>query len=177
MNKVINKKENNIAFIDGQNLQMGLDWNFHYKSFRQYLKDKYNIVDAYYFLGYKNDEKDLYENLQKAGFILIFNLKGENLVSDKKGNIDVILTFTAMKKLLEENQEFDKIILVSGDGDYKVLVDYLVQKNKFKKLLVPNMKFASSLYKKDLKLRDGFLVKVDDFRDNIEYKQKRPPKH
>ena len=120
MNKVINKKENNIAFIDGQNLQMGLDWNFHYKSFRQYLKDKYNIVDAYYFLGYKNDEKDLYENLQKSGFILIFNLKGENLVSDKKGNIDVILTFTAMKKLFEENQEFDKIILVSGDGDYKV---------------------------------------------------------
>lgn len=35
-----------------------------------------------------------------------------------------------------------------GDGDYKKLVDYLVKRNVFKKLLFPNKKFASSLYKK-----------------------------
>ena len=41
-----------------------------------------------------------------------------------------------------------KIILISGDGDYKALVDFLIEEKKFKKVLFPNRKFASSLYKK-----------------------------
>lgn len=40
------------------------------------------------------------------------------------------------------------IVLISGDGDYKMLVDFLIEENKFKKILFPNKKFASSLYKK-----------------------------
>ena len=32
-----------------------------------------------------------------------------------------------MKKIIEKD-EFDKIYLVSGDGDYKKMVDYLVKK-------------------------------------------------
>ena len=41
-------------------------------------------------------------------------------------------------KNLVDNHEFNKIILVSGDGDYKKLVDYLIGKDKFKKILFPN---------------------------------------
>lgn len=52
-----------------------------------------------------------------------------------------------MKSLIER-RDFTKILLVSGDGDYKKLVDYLVKKNVFKKILFPNKKFASSLYLK-----------------------------
>ena len=51
-----------------------------------------------------------------------------------------------MKALIERN-DFDKILLVSGDGDYKKMVDYLIKQNRFKKILFPNTKFASSLYK------------------------------
>jgi hypothetical protein len=35
----------------------------------------------------------------------------------------------------------------SGDGDYKKIIDYLISKGKFGKILFPNQKFASSLYK------------------------------
>ena len=52
-----------------------------------------------------------------------------------------------MKKLVQK-ESFGKIILVSGDGDYKKLVDFLVKKDKFEKILFPNSEFASSLYKK-----------------------------
>jgi glutamyl-tRNA reductase len=55
--------------------------------------------------------------------------------------------FEIMKKLVLQEQ-FNKIILVSGDGDYKKLVDFLLKRNKFEKILFPNRKFASSLYKK-----------------------------
>lgn len=48
---------------------------------------------------------------------------------------------------LVENEPFDKAFIISGDGDYKKLVDYLVKKDKFGKMLFPNQEFASSLYK------------------------------
>ena len=46
-----------------------------------------------------------------------------------------------------KKEDFNKIVLVSGDGDYKMLVDFLIEENKLKKILFPNKKFASSLYK------------------------------
>lgn len=34
------------------------------------------------------------------------------------------------------------------NGDYKLMVDFLIEENKLEKILFPNRKFASSLYKK-----------------------------
>lgn len=171
MSKYEHKKiEKNYAFIDGQNLYSGLGWKIDYKRFRQYLKDKYRVKYAYYFLGFKGEESGLYEGLQQAGFILVFNLKGENLESSKKGNVDVNLTFTIMRKIIED--EFDKVVLVSGDGDYKPVVSYLVEKDKFKKVLVPNLKYASSLYKNHRELDKKYFACLDnpDLRKKIGYK-------
>ena len=53
-----------------------------------------------------------------------------------------------MMRSLIERDDFNKILLVSGDGDYKKVVDYLITKDKFKKILFPNREFASSLYRK-----------------------------
>ena len=47
------QKIHNNAFIDGQNLYRGLDWDLDYARFRVYLRDKYHIEEAYYFIGYK----------------------------------------------------------------------------------------------------------------------------
>lgn len=76
----------------------------------------------------------------------MFKEHSPNLVANKKGNVDTDIVFEIMKNLVD-NRDFDKIILVSGDGDYKKLVDYLIKKDKFEKILFPNKKFASSLYK------------------------------
>ena len=141
----------NFAFIDGQNLHLGTQecgWTVDYKKLRTYLKDKYHVVEAHYFLGFVSDnEQDLYTNLQKAGFILDFREHSKALRGKKKGNVDCDIVFSVMKKLVEK-ENFDKVIIVSGDGDYIKLVDYLIKKEKFEKILFPNEKFASSLYKK-----------------------------
>jgi len=145
------KIKNNLAFIDGQNLYLGTKqdgWNIDLSKLKIYLQDKHNILEAYYFIGYLQEENnDLYKEIQKAGFIVIFKKHSEYAVTKKKGNVDTDIVFEIMKNLIE-NKDFNKIILVSGDGDYKKLVDYLIQKNKFEKILFPNIKFASSLYKK-----------------------------
>jgi len=144
-------KNTNLAFIDGQNLHMGTTqdfWKIDFNKFRIYLKDKYHITEAYYFLGYASEaEQKLYTNLQKAGFIVVFKKHHENSKANKKGNVDTDIVFEIMKNLID-NKDFDKIVLVSGDGDYKKLIDFLIEKNKLKKILFPNKKFASSLYKK-----------------------------
>jgi uncharacterized LabA/DUF88 family protein len=140
----------NIAFIDGQNLHLGIKqsgWAIDHEKFRVYLKEKYRVTEAYYFLGFvSEDQQDLYDKLQKAGFILSFREHSSALRGQKKGNVDSDIVFSVMKKLVE-NESFEKIFIVSGDGDYKKLVDFLIKKGRFAKMLFPNKEFASSLYK------------------------------
>jgi uncharacterized LabA/DUF88 family protein len=141
---------NNYAFVDGQNLHLGTlgeNWKIDFKKFRIYLKDKYSVEKAYYFLGFESEEQiDLYNNLEKAGFFIIFKSHNPELQAKKKGNVDTDVVFEIMKNLVDDIR-MDKVILVSGDGDYKKLVDYLISKDKFLKILFPSEKFASSLYK------------------------------
>ncbi|MFH1402582.1 MAG: NYN domain-containing protein [Patescibacteria group bacterium] len=167
MQKDNKKKENNYAFIDGQNLHLQTEWKIDFERLRIYLKDKFNVVDAYYFLGFKGNEERLYRNLQKAGFILVFNERGENLQSEKKGNIDTNLVFEVMKSLIED--DFDKIMIISGDGDYRRVIDYLIEKKKFRMLLVPSNN-VSSLYNS---IGKKFVSKIDNARNKIEYKRKK----
>lgn len=147
------QKEKNYAFIDGQNLHMGTtktdpSWKIDFKKFRIFLKDKYHIEIAYYFLGCVfEDKRDLYTKIQEAGFILVFREHNAAMIGKKKGNVDADIVFSIMKKLYEK-ENFDKIVLISGDGDYKRVVDFLIEEKRFKKVLFPNKKFASSLYKK-----------------------------
>lgn len=143
---------NNQAFIDGQNLTYNTQnsskpWKVDLIRFRVYLKERYGVQKAYYFMGYHLDELyDLYNMIQEAGFIVVFRKYDEKMASVKKGNVDTDIVFTVMRKLAEQ-EDFEKVILVSGDGDYYRMVDYLVKKNKFGKLLAPNQKCMSSLYK------------------------------
>jgi len=143
----------NLAFIDGQNLYMGTSksknpWEVDLVKFRIYLEERFNVNKAYYFLGFVQEEnQELYEKIQNAGFVLIFREHNTAMLGKKKGNVDSDIIFNIMKKMYKK-EDFDQIILVSGDGDYKMLVDFLIEENKFKMLLFPNKEFASSLYKK-----------------------------
>jgi len=145
------KEVKNIAYIDGQNLYFGTreaKWAIDHKKLRTYLKEKYHVVEAYYFMGFVSpDQQDLYDNLQKAGYILTFREHSSALKGNKKGNVDSDIIFGLMRKLVEQ-EEFNKVFILSGDGDYIRLVDFLIRKEKFGKMLFPNNKFASSLYKK-----------------------------
>jgi len=146
----MNKKPQNVAFIDGQNLYLGTKadgWKIDLKKLRIYLRDKYNVSEAYYFIGYVNEDyNDLYMEIQKSGLILNFREHNTKMLGVKKGNVDTDIVFEVMKNIIE-NKDMDKIVLVSGDGDYKKMIDYLIKKNKLEKILFPTKKY-SSLYKK-----------------------------
>jgi uncharacterized LabA/DUF88 family protein len=143
----------NYAFIDGQNLYMGTSkravdpWKIDLVRFRGYLQKKYAVSKAFYFLGYLDESREqLYEYIQSAGFVLLFREHTSHMLGKKKGNVDSDIIFHIMKKLYLREQ-FGNIVLVSGDGDYKQLVDFLMQEKRFEKILFPDARRASSLYK------------------------------
>lgn len=171
--------QENLAFIDGQNLYMGTakrernPWRIDLKRFRVYLEQKYTVTKAYYFLGYVQEKnEELYEEIQSAGFVLMFREHNAAMVGKKKGNVDSDIIFQVMKRLYRERDSIGKIFLVSGDGDYKMLVDFLIEEKKFGKVLFPDRQYASSLYKK---LGSEYFDYLESVRDKIGQKKKRAP--
>lgn len=170
------QKIENLAFIDGQNLYMGTakrnqdPWRIDLMRFRIYLEKKYGVVKAYYFLGCVQEARqELYEEIQGAGFVLVFREHNTAMLGKKKGNVDSDIIFTVMKKLYKK-ENFQRVFLVSGDGDYKMLVDFLIEENRFGKILFPNRQFASSLYKK---LGSEYFDYLDGVREKIAIKKEK----
>lgn len=144
---ILTRKENNYAFIDSQNLNLSIRnqaWRLDFKRFRVYLEEKYHVKKAFLFIGYIPENQSLYLNLQKDGFILVF--KPTLIVRDKKikGNVDAELVLHTMI----EYPHYDQAVIVTGDGDFYCLVDYLSRHQKLKCLMVPNQKAYSSLLKR-----------------------------
>ncbi len=140
------------------------------KKFCKYLREKYNVDKAYYFLGAIDDsQQELYENVQTAGFILVFREHSQSMLGKKKGNVDTDIVFSVMQKIAD-GDKFDKVVLVSGDGDYFKMVKYLVDRDRFCKLLTPNRHSTSSLYRV---ITPMFVSFLDDsgVKRKIEYKK------
>lgn len=167
----------NYAFIDGQNLYLGTTssqypWHVDLKKFRRYLQEKYKVGTAYYFLGcVTDDNQELYDSLQKSGFIVTFREHNPAALSHKKGNVDTDIVFSIMKALCE-GEDFDKVYLVSGDGDYYKIVKYLCAKNRFGKILFPSEKNASALYRK-LEPKYFDYLDAKNIKDKIKYTKKQ----
>ena len=143
----MNRRENNYAFIDSQNLNLSIrdqGWVLDFGKFKQFLRDKYSVTHAFLFIGYIYENQDLYISLQKDGYILIFKPTLRLPDGRVKGNVDAELVLHAMI----EYDNYDKALIVTGDGDFYCLVDYLVKKDKLLKLMVPNRNKFSSLFRK-----------------------------
>ncbi len=124
-------------------------WSVDLHRLRVYLEKKYSVEKAYYYLGYVQNGvqyEQLYDEIQSAGFVLIFREHNSAMLGKKKGNVDSDIIFSIMKRMYK-HEDFKKVVLVSGDGDYKMLVDFLISEDKFEKILFPDQKRASSLYK------------------------------
>jgi len=158
------KKENH-AFIDSQNLNLGvrsLGWRLDWRKFRQYLRNKYNITKAFAFIGYKAGNEELYTSMQRMGYVVVLKPTLELKDGTVKGNVDAELVLHTMI----EYKNYQKAIIVSGDGDFRCLVEYLESKNKLLRILTPN-KYYSQL----LKPYSRFIFRVDLLRENLKLKK------
>ncbi len=137
--------EDNYAFIDSQNLNLSvqeLGWRLDFAKFRTYLQDKFRVTKAYLFIGFIPGNQKLYDYLQKVGYTLIFKptVKAKG---GAKGNVDAELVLHTMIQY----DNYDKAVIVTGDGDFYCLVEHLLANRKFKALVVPNKHKYSSLFR------------------------------
>jgi len=158
------RHQNNYAFIDSQNLNLSIrnqGWVLDFRRFRRYLEDKCGVTEAFLFIGYVPENQDLYTNLQKYGYILIFKPTLKLPTGKVKGNVDAELVLHAMI----EYQRYDKALIVTGDGDLYCLVDYLARNDKLLKLMIPNKNKFSSLFRKIMPR----IVFMNNLKGKLEY--------
>jgi len=160
-------KYNNYAFIDSQNLNLSilsLGWKLDFRRFRVYLRDKYHVQKAYLFIGYMPENAGLYKRLQEMDYICVFRPTLAGTDGKTKGNVDAELVLHTMI----EFPNYDKAILVSGDGDFQCLVKYLLEQGKLEALLIPNQAKYSALLK--FKIFKPYLKFVSDLKTKLEVK-------
>lgn len=161
-------RENNFAYIDGANLHKGiteLGWQLDYKRFRVWLSEKYNVNKAYIFLGFLGMYANRYRDLQNWGYTIIFKPTIPNGRGEIKGNCDAELVLQATSDMYEK--QYDKAILVTGDGDFACLVKFLDERGRFTVILSPNHKKASVLLRRAVP--DKILF-IERFRSRLEYR-------
>ncbi len=159
-------KSNNYAFIDSQNLNLGIKeqgWSLDFKRFRVYLREKYGITKAFLFIGYIPTNQSLYTTLQSFGYILVFKPTLQGAKGKIKGNVDAELVLHAMKEM----PNYDKALIVSGDGDFCCLIEYLKKMNKLLNLMIPDINQHSSLLRKF----SLDIVFMNNLRGKLEYKR------
>ena len=157
-----NAKVTRYAFIDSQNLNMGVGsdvihkskkiytgWRLDFHKFRRYLKDKHRVEQAFLFVGNLPGQESMYAYLQKCGYILV--LKPTTSYKDKdgsikvKGNVDTDLVLYAAAR---EIDNYDEAVIVTGDGDFLSLCEFLDERNKLGKVIIPNKHRYSQLLTK-----------------------------
>jgi uncharacterized LabA/DUF88 family protein len=188
------RKSNNMtayAFIDSQNLNLGVQrmgWKLDWRKFRQYLNNTYNVSRAYMFIGYMSENESMYEYMHELGFLVVLKptvdvkllqkthsettdlptaKESEEAKPAVKGNVDAELVLYAMKEL----PNYDKAIIVSGDGDFFSLAEYLDEQHKLLNILTPNWQYSSLL-----KVYESKIVRLDQLRKQLAYHDRRPKK-
>ena len=152
------------AFIDSQNLNLAVrdqGWKLDFRRFRKYLNDKYGVIKAFLFIGYVPTQQSLYTALQEYGYVLIFKPTLPLKDGRVKGNVDAELVLHAMI----EFPQYERAVVVTGDGDFHCLVEYLKKQGKLLRLLIPNRHKYSALLR-------GFasdMAFVSDLRGKLEY--------
>ena len=189
MRSLKNKLANH-AFIDSQNLNVGVQkfgWKMDWKKFRQFLEEKYGVSKAYMFIGYVPEFEAMYEQLHQAGFAVVLKPtydmtkprqeteeKKPNTPEDKeeekratKGNVDADLVLWAMKEM----PHYSKAVIVSGDGDFYSLIEYLDEKEKLLKILAPNAHY-SGLFNR----YEAYIERLDRSRKVLAYYDRKKVK-
>lgn len=166
--------KNNYAFIDGNNLYHGAadqGIGFDYGKLRLYLRNAWNAKKAFLFIGYVPANTALYNMLQAAGFTLVFKPTVAYVEEDKetvKGNVDAELVLHA--SAIEYNN-YDKAIIISSDGDFACLVEFLKENNKLEKIITPTAK-----YSKLLKPYNDYILPLKVIKKSVRRVARKPKK-
>ncbi|MBM2820272.1 MAG: hypothetical protein HW405_32 [Candidatus Berkelbacteria bacterium] len=138
-------------------------WKLDFKKFQVYLSDKFRVSKSFLFIGYISENKSLYNNLKRFGYELVYKPTTKDSSGKPKGNIDAELV---LHSAAIEYNNYDKAVIVSGDGDFRCLHEYLKSKNKLLNIVIPNRYSESSL----LSPFQKYKIMIDREQNKLKFK-------
>jgi len=166
-------------FIDGSNLYAAakaLSFDIDYKLLRHEFMQRGKLLRAFYYTALlENDDyspiRPLVDWLHYNGFTMVTkpakeftDASGRRKV---KGNMDIELTVDAM----ETAAHVDHIVLFSGDGDFRPLVEAL-QRRGVRVSVVSTIRSQPPMIADDLRRQADNFIELDELKDVIG----RPPR-
>ena len=157
------------AFVDASNIIYGAraeGWFIDLKKLIIYLRNRLKVKKAFFYYGRdsKSEKKEKFLNkLEEFGFTLrVKEIKryGTRI----KANCDVDLT---MDMLIMEKQ-YERAIVLTGDGDFAPLFFYLISKKKKQITVISSPKRTA---KEIRTILGGNVLSFDDLRYLLEYKK------
>lgn len=132
------------VFIDAANIlysQQTLGWRVDYQKLKQYFKKECDLGAIYFYTGRVGDNHKQNAFIQKLE-VLGYSVKAKEVKRIKisrnayewKGNLDVELTIDVLANI----QNFETLVLMSGDSDFAPLLDSV--KKVGKRVLVMSTK-------------------------------------
>lgn len=124
------------VFIDAANIlysQQSLRWRVDYKKLKEYFEKECDLKGIYFYtgrLGENQKQNSFIEKLSKLGYVVkakeVKRIKVSRDTYEWKGNLDVELTIDVIANL----NNFDTLVLMSGDSDFAALLDTAKSQNK-----------------------------------------------
>jgi len=161
-------------FIDGSNLYAtakSLGFDIDYKRLRSEFMRRGKLLRAFYYTALlENDEyspiRPLVDWLNYNGFTMVTKPAKEYTDSmgrkKVKGNMDIELAVNAM----ELAPHVDHMVLFSGDGDYRPLVESL-QRKGVRVSVVSTIRSQPPMISDDLRRQADNFIELDELRDVI----------
>ena len=168
------KSERIALFIDGANLYAtakALGYDIDYKSLLKVFRDRGRLVRAYYYTALAEDQeyssiRPLIDWLDYNGYTMVTkptkeftDASGRRKV---KGNMDIELAVQAMQL----SDELDHIVLFSGDGDFRTLVEALQNKGK-RVSVVSTLKTQPPMVADELRRQADCFIDISILKDQI----------
>jgi len=171
-------------FIDGANLYSaarGLGFDIDYKKLLDHFRAKGILIRAFYYTALLEDQeysplRPLIDWLDYNGYAVVTkpakeftDASGRRRV---KGNMDIELAIDA----LEIADKIDHLVLFSGDGDFRRLVDAVQRRGK-RVTVVSTMRSQPPMIADELRRQADVFIELETLRDAVGRNHaERPPR-
>lgn len=169
-------------FIDGSNLYAAarsLDFDIDYKSLLEWIASQGRLVRAFYYTALIEDQeyspiRPLVDWLDYNGYSMVTKPTKEFIDSQGrkkiKGNMDIELAIDMM----EMADHVDHIMLFSGDGDFRRLIE-AVQRKGVRVTIVSTIKSSPPMVADELRRQADHFLELDLLAPHVRRKSMHTP--
>lgn len=171
-------------FIDGANLYAtarALDFDIDYKTLLKFFASKGHMIRALYYTALLEDQdyspiRPLIDWLDYNGYTMV--TKPAKAFTDSagnrkiKGNMDIEIAID----ILEMSAAIDHIVLFSGDGDFRPLVEAVQRKGK-RVTVISTMQSHPPMIADELRRQADEFIELNSLRKDIGKTHNQSPNH